>query len=142
MKDPSDAIRQWVFDTLDGNITYGGSAVTVYSFPPKDETMPYILLAEQSTTEAESTKDAYLTESEITIEVWSSHSGNDATYKAVNTISDDILQLIRTRTQTGFDSDYNVITVTLTSGATQKFLIDNKIEIVKSLIIKLLLEEL
>ncbi len=88
MKDASDAIRDWLYTVLSGNITYG-TVVPVYSFAPKDAAMPFILIGEQYMYgEEASTKDDNITENSVTIEVYSSHTGNDASYVPVNTIMD------------------------------------------------------
>jgi hypothetical protein len=141
MKDPSDNIRDWLYTLLYGNVSYGGSTVAVYSFPPKDQSFPYIVIGEQTMTgESESTKDAYITEHEVTIEIWDSYSGNDASYVKVNTIADSILQLVRVRTAITI-TGYNVIRLLADNMATERVLTEKEIIIYKSMLIRLLLEE-
>lgn len=149
MKDPSDDIRDWLFTSLNNNITYG-SIVPVYSFPPKDAAKPYIVIGEQSSPGEDSPKDRYMSEHDVTLEIWTSHTGNNASYVAANSISSSILQLIRTRAQTnGYARDeggvamanFNVIRVNMRGMVTDVFLNDQEIIVYKSLNINLLLEE-
>jgi hypothetical protein len=151
MKDPSDNIRDWLYNVMLGTITYGGDYIPVYSFPPRDAAMPYIVIGEQMMSgEDESTKDSWLTEHEVTIEVWDSYTGNDGSYVKVNSIANDILELIRTRslTVTGSGGEsiagitgWTVVRLTAEAMLTDRFLWDNNIIIYKSLNIRLLLEE-
>lgn len=151
MKDPSDNIRDYVYNVLNGTVSYGGSYIPVYSFAPKDSAYPHIIIGEQQMlTEDPSPKDAWVTENTVTIEVWDSYTGNDASYVKVNTISNSILELLRTRAMalTGSGgwaiagiTGFNLISLTLDSSITDRFLWENKIIIFKSLNIKMLLEE-
>lgn len=141
MKDPSDSIRDWLYTTLNAAVSYGGSTISVYSFPPKDQTFPYIVIGEQTMSgESESTKDAYITEHEVTIEVWDSYLGNDASYVRANTIGDSVLQLLRTRTAITI-SGYNVIRLLADAMITDRIITDKSIIIYKSILVRLLLEE-
>lgn len=140
MKDPSSAIRDWVYDTLNAAVSYGGSAVTVYSFPAKDATMPYILIGENYMLGERGTKDAYISEHDIIIEVYTSSTGNRASYASVDSIADDIIQLLRTRTMPTI-TGYNCISVLVDNMVTDRFTTDTNIIIYKSIQIKLMLEE-
>jgi len=151
MKDPSDNIRDYVYNVLYGTVSYGGSYVPVYSFAPKDATYPHIVIGEQQMlTEEPSPKDDWITEHSVTIEIWDSYSGNDASYVKVNTIANSVTQLLRTRTMTLSGSGgqtiagitgFNLISLTVENMITDRFLWDNQIVIYKSLNIKLVLEE-
>jgi hypothetical protein len=140
MKDPSSAIRDWVYDTLNGAVSYGGSAVTVYSFPSKDATMPYILIGENYMLGERGTKDAYISEHDIMIEVYTSYTGNRASYASVDSIADDIIQLLRTRIMPAI-TGYNCISVLVDNMVTDRFTTDTNIIIYKLIQIKLMLEE-
>lgn len=151
MKDPSDNIRDWLYNVMYGTITYGDDYIPVYSFPPRDAEMPYIVIGEQMMSgEDESTKDSWLTEHEVTIEVWDSYTGNDGSYVKVNAIANSILELVRTRNLTVVGSGgesiagitgWAVVRLTAEAMLTDRFLWDNNIIIYKSLNIRLLLEE-
>jgi len=150
MKDASDIIREWVYNVLYKTITYGSAYVDVYSFAPKDAAFPYILIGEQMMTGEDGTKDKFITNHEVTIEVWTSFKGNDASYVPVNSISDSALQLLRQRsfethgsggqTIAGF-TGYNSITITVNNLITDRFMMDNNIIIYKSIVLNLKLEE-
>jgi hypothetical protein len=141
MKDPSDSIRQWVYTVLSTHVTYNAVVVPVYSFAPKDAVMPYILIGEQLMTGEQGAKDSYMTDNEINIEIYSSHTANDATYKAVSSIAEDCLELLRTRLIVTTITGYNSVSITLKGSVTDRFLMEDKIIIYKSLNINLLLEE-
>lgn len=149
MKDPSGSIRQWIYNVLNGTIWYNLASVPCYSFPPKDATFPYIVIAEQSFNQ-DGTKDCYMSSNEVTLEVYSSHSGNDATYKVVNSVTEDIMEILVQRTIETHGSGggtvatitgYNPISITLNSSLTDRIITDKEIIIFKSLNINLLLEE-
>jgi len=142
MKDPSGLIRSWLFTLLDTNVSYGSSVVPVYSFAPKNARMPYILLAQQSAgPEGEhSTKDSYVTDQSFTIEIYSSHTGNDASYVPINTISNSVLQLVRVRTSITIVG-YNVVSCVLDNTITDNFLMDDTTIIMKVLNFTLIIEE-
>lgn len=151
MKDPSDNIRDYVYNLLYGTVSYGGSYVPVYSVAPKDSTYPHIIIGEQSMiTQEPSTKDVWVTEHTVTIEIWDSYTGNDASYVKVNSIANSITELINTRTMTLVGSGgqsiagitgFDLIATTVESMITDRFLWETNIVIYKSLIIKFLLEE-
>ena len=94
MKDPAGLVRSWLYTLLNTNVSYGSKTIPVYSFAPKDAAMPYILISQQSTGPEgnHSTKDSYVTDHSFTIEIYSSHTGNDASYVPINTISDSVMQ--------------------------------------------------
>lgn len=132
MKDPSGLIRAWLYGVLNGTVSYGGSAVPVYSFPPKDAAKPYMLIAEQSSTGEDSTKDVYISKHLITLEIYSSHTGNDASYVPINTIADSAIQLIRKRTKITI-SGYNVISLVFDGSITDRIDYDTEIVLIKVL---------
>lgn len=137
MKDPAGAVRSWLYGVLNTHVTYGGANVPVYSFVPKDAAKPYIYLAEQSSPAEDGTKDCYILKHNFTIEIYTSHTGNDASYIPVNTISDSVLQLIRTRTKITGLTGFNVISSTVESIQTGS--IDNDTDILIYKIINIIL---
>lgn len=151
MKDPSDVIREWVYNVLYQTIYYSTAYVPVYSFAPKDAAFPYIIIGEQSMYgENQSTKDKNITEHQIMIEVYSKHNGNDASYVPVNTIMDLVLQTIRTEpldvTGSGGQSipvltGFNSINIIADSMVTDRFQTDTNIIMYKSINISFLMEE-
>lgn len=150
MKDPSEDIRQWLYDILNLTISYGGSYVPCYSFTPMNSAMPFIVLGEQYMEEDVSVKDKSITMNTIAIEVYASYSGNDASYKLINSVANSIMELVTADpiTQVGSGGasagsidNYNEIVISVQSIATQRVLFDNEIVIMKSIIIKFMLEE-
>ena len=139
MKDPSKQIRDWMYTALNGTVTYG-SVVPVYTFPDKDAALPYIVIGEMSSPGEDGTKDKYIAEYDVTVEIWTAHTGNTASYVPADTIANLILTILRTRTGitvTGF----NVIKVNMRGMVTDRFLDDKQIIIYKSVNINLLVEE-
>lgn len=150
MKDPENDIRTWLHQKLSG-ITYGGSSVPVYTFPPKDAAMPYIVIGDASSPGESSTKDGFLIEYNVTLEIWVSFTGNDASMKPVNAISNSIMQAIRTLgginsysyigTEGEF-ADWNAIRCEIREVITDRFLSDRGPVIYKSININFYMEEL
>ena len=140
MKDPSGSIRTWLFGILDENVSYGGSDVPVYSFAPKDATMPYILLGGQSSPGEEGPKDAYISTQNFTVEVYTSNLGNDGSYIPCDTIASSILQLVRLRTAITI-SGYNVISLTFDNMITDAIDVETEIVIYKIMYFTMIIEE-
>ena len=150
MKDPSDSIRQWLYNILNNTITYSGAYIPCYSFVPKDASKPCIVIGEQYMDSDISVKDAWITENSVILEVYASYSGNDASYKLINSVSDDIMEKVTADPVTAIGSGgFSVTTITgfdpisimIQSTATERVLFDTQIMIMKSIVVKLTLEE-
>jgi hypothetical protein len=150
MKDPSDDIRDWLHSVLNGHVTFLGSNVAVYSFPPGDASYPYIVLGEQSGDGEDGAKDRWLWDVTTQIHIFTKHINSDASYVPVNTISSAIWQLVRTADTTdnySTDEDtvalanFNIIRVRVGSFSTERVLDDNGVIISKQVSINLLVEE-
>lgn len=156
MKDATGNIRTWLYNTLNNSISYNGTWITCDSFPSKDKQPPYILIAEiDMMGEGESTKDKWITEYQAIVEIYTLSTGNRASYAAVDSISDDILNQIRgsvkqpvdtTFTGSGGQSvagitGFNLISNTVVGIASQRFENEKGIIIMKSITFKLILEE-
>ena len=150
MKDPSDDIRDWLYTTINGHVTYGGSNVPVYTFPPENVVYPYIVLGEQSGEGEEGKKDKWLWDVATQINVYTQNRGHDASYVPVNSISSTIMNLVRTFT-TGDSyatdespvalTNFNLVRVRMGAFNTDRILNDNEIIISKQLTINILVEE-
>ena len=142
MKDPSGLIRTWLFGVLDTNVSYNGSVVPVYSFTSKDAAMPYILIGQQAgVSEMDySTKSSWVTPQSVTIEIYTSNTGNDASYVSLNTISDSVIQLIRTRAAIVI-AGFNVVSCVVDSIITDTINFETNIVLVKIINITLIIEE-
>lgn len=141
MKDASGYIRTWLYSTLNGHVTYNTVNVPVYSFVPKGTSMPYMVIGEQSFGGDEGTKGSYMYRHTITLEIWTSHTGNDASYVPANTIGDSALQLIRTSTQPTGLTGFTCVVHQITGGMTDRLQFDNEIIIFKSYDIELIVTE-
>jgi hypothetical protein len=140
MKDPSGVIRSWLYTTLSGQVSYAGVTVPVYSFVPKDSAMPYILLAEQSGGGEEGAKESWIVRHTATLEVYTSSTGNDASYVPCNTIADSVLQKVRTRTSVTL-SGFTVISVVVDNILTDRVDNGTNIIILKIINLSLLIQE-
>jgi uncharacterized protein (TIGR02145 family) len=151
MKDPSDNIRTWLYEVLYGTVAYNNAYVPVYSFAPKDAVMPHIVIGEQTMDAEDGTKDAYITTNNTVIEIYASYTGNDAKYKAVNSIAEDILEIVRQRTRETHGSGgatvtaitgFNIITTTLAGALTDRIVLENMIVVFKQIEISMVVEEI
>jgi len=113
MKDPIKYIRQAIITALSGNVSYGGSNVPVYNRVPSSASEPYIKVYSVQTNEADQNADEFITETLTRIEVVTAFDSDDGGELQMNTIVNDILVLIRTRSNGYFDlssNDFNVYT--------------------------------
>ena len=151
MKDPCDDIRDWIYTTLNNAISYGGSIVPVYSFPPSGVSKPYIVIGDHEAAEIQPTKDAYIWDVTTTIEIYTSFANaTNASYLALNSISTQVLQLLVQRAYGGYGVEeggvafhnFNLITCRPTGMRTERQISDTEIKLYKELNINQLLEEL
>jgi len=113
MKDPIKYIRQAMINALDGNISYNGSNVPVYGRVPSSASEPYIKIYSVQTNEADQNADEFITETLTRIEVVTAFDSDSGGELEVNTIVNDILVIIRTRSSGYFDlssNDFHVYT--------------------------------
>ena len=151
MKDASKEIRDWLYTTLNGYLSYSGSNVPVYTVPDKNTSMPYVIIGEISSPGEDGTKDKFINEYDITIEIWTDFAGSIGSYIPADSIASSILQRVRTWAATsGYDRDegpvainaaFNVIRVNMRGMVTDRFLNEERIVVYKSVNINLLVEE-
>jgi hypothetical protein len=113
MKDPIKYIRQAMITALNGNISYGGANVPVYGRVPSSASEPYIKIYSVQTNEADQNADEFITETLTRIEVVTAFDSDSGGELEVNTIVNDILVIIRTRSSGYFDlssNDFHVYT--------------------------------
>ena len=142
MKDPSGAIRTWLYGVFNGQVSYNAVAVPVYSVVPKDTVGNYIYIG-QITAGAEndnSTKDSWINTYTVSIEIYSVQEANNASYVPVDAIGSSVLQLIRTRTAATI-SGYTVVSRVLDSIVTDIMDFETKIVAVKIMNLTLIIEE-
>lgn len=113
MKDPIKYIRQAMINALSGNISYNGANVPVYGRVPSSASEPYIKIYSVQTNEADQNADEFITETLTRIEVVTAFDSDSGGELEVNTIVNDILVIIRTRSSGYFDlssNDFHVYT--------------------------------
>jgi len=99
MKDPTNVIIAALHGALDGNVSYGGNTIPVYTrvieWGDRDYDQ-YIEIAEPSLDE-DGPKDAYISDGTVTINVFDFFEGkNEGSWTRANAISSSITQLIDT----------------------------------------------
>lgn len=152
MKDPCDDIRDWLYTSLNGYLSYAGANVPVYSFPTEDVVYPYVVIGEHASEGEESIKDRYMWDVATYLEIRTELSVHDASYLPVNSISDQIMQRLRVSYPAGgygYGQDegavamnnFNVIRVRFGAFNTDRQLGQDKILISKQLTVQLLVEE-
>ncbi len=151
MKDPCDDIRDWIYATLNNAVSYGGSIVPVYSFPPSGVAKPYIVIGDHEAGEPEGVKDSYVWDVMTTIEIYTSFpNATNASYLSLNSISTQVLQLLVQRAYGGYGvedggvhfNNFHLISCRPTGMRTERRLSDTEIMLYKELNINQLLEEL
>ena len=113
MKDPIKYIRQAMITALNGNISYDGANVPVYGRVPSSASEPYIKIYSVQTNETDQNADEFITETLTRIEVVTAFDSDSGGELEVNTIVNDILVIIRTRSSGYFDlssNDFHVYT--------------------------------
>ena len=113
MKDPIKYIRQAMINALNGNISYDGANVPVYGRVPSSASEPYIKIYSVQTNEADQNADEFITETLTRIKVVTAFDSDSGGELEVNTIVNDILVIIRTRSSGYFDlssNDFHVYT--------------------------------
>lgn len=122
MKDIGLSLRTAYYNRLQGAITYGGEVVNVYdsSAVPNTANKPYILLSTYISTElGEGSKQSYAQEVTLLIDVVTKFPNSMGGKKQCDTISNSVIELIRTR-QNGYLtlSGFQIITTLLDSNNT------------------------
>ena len=129
MKDIGLSLRTAYYNRLQGAITYAGSVVNVYdsSSVPSNADKPYILLSTYISTElGEGSKQSYAQEVTLLIDVVTKFPNSMGGKKQCDTISNSVIELIRTR-QAGYLtlSGFQIITTLLDSNQTLEELVSD-----------------
>jgi hypothetical protein len=150
MKDPCDDIRDWIYTTLSGHISYGGALVPVYSFPPENVSYPYIMIGEQSAQGEDGAKDRWLFDVTTMLHIFTQHKEHDASYVPVNTISSSVMERIRRRNRgdsyaTGEETvtlaNFELVKVNIGPFTTERYLTETGVILGKQISINTLVEE-
>ena len=103
MREASHHIRKGIIDALDSQITIDGSTVPIFNRVPINQDEPFIKVSTITVDEVDQNKTSFTNEVLIRIEaVTSFYSDNGGEYHS-NLIVDDILNLIRTRSDSYID---------------------------------------
>ena len=107
MRESAHHIRKGIIDALDGQITINGTSVPILNRVPLNQSEPFIKVSTVSTNEVDENKTSFTNEVLIRIEaITSFFSDNGGEYDS-NLIVDDILNLIRTRSNSYIDLSSN-----------------------------------
>jgi hypothetical protein len=93
MKDPTDEILTAFYSALNGNLTYSDVNWPVYTSADTDQNYNYVLLDDVFLTN-DMTKDAFISEGTILIDIVGGAMGKRGTLKGVNSICNQILLLV------------------------------------------------
>ena len=122
MKYIGEDLYQAYFDLLDGNIEWSGADVPVYTVVKPTATPPYIYLNDVQTFEG-GTKDTFIHEATMIIDIIT----NDRSKKAMASITDDLLGLLKTSRGGVISMDnFTVIAMDVVGQQTNEYLDDEK----------------
>jgi len=116
MKEVIHRIRKALLDKLAGNIVLRGATVPIYNRIPSDASYPFIRIYSVSNDEINQNQTSYLTETITRLEVITRFSGDNGGELDSNLITDQVLQLVRTRSADYIDLDeqgFNVFSSTV-----------------------------
>jgi len=103
MKEAIAYIRQAIIDRLTNNILIDGSPLPVLNRITSNTQIPYIRVYSNGTNETDFNQTSFITETITRIEVVTRYQGDSGGELQTNQAVNDILQLIRTRSDGYFD---------------------------------------
>jgi len=109
MKDCFYQYRKGLYEALNGNVTYDGSAVPVMEYAGWEQETPYIQILRMNSS-PESDHDTHTQVVTTDIQVVTSHQGeiDDFGSKQSDTIMDDVMELLISLGVTEDDRDINI----------------------------------
>ena len=108
-------IRKAFIDRLSGNISVGGSNVSIYNVIPRNASYPLIKVYSVSNDETDLNRSSFNVEASIRLEVITRFDGNSGGELQCNQIVDEVLNQIRTRSSGYIDlsaQNWNVYSIT------------------------------
>lgn len=108
-------IRKAFIDRLSGNISVGGSNVSIYNVIPRNASYPLIRVYSVSNDETDLNRSSFNVEASIRLEVITRFDGNSGGELQCNQIVDEVLNQIRTRSSGYVDlsaQNWNVYSIT------------------------------
>ena len=113
MKDVNNAYREAVYAALNGQITYGGNTVKVFSGIADTTDDLYIVLSTMNDTQVARNKKKFCTASVLVIDIVH-HQQRAVSYSAVSNVYSQVMELLVPSPQTGgfaLDSDFQLMSV-------------------------------
>lgn len=142
MKDPGYSLRKAYFDKLNGNVLLNSTTVNIYDNIPNHAEYPYIQIANISTAD-ESTKDNFNTNCVVTLQLYTGTAGYSYSKKDVDTLSNQVLQLLVSKTnKPDAGPDFSIITSQLESSTYLETQYDGFYEVRKIIRIRNIIEQL
>jgi len=113
MREVIHRVRKAYIDKLNGAVLLRGATVPIYNRIPSDASFPYIRIYSVSNDETDQNQTNYITEVITRLEVVTRFTGDSGGELDSNLITDEILQLVRTRSANYINLDeegFNVYT--------------------------------
>jgi hypothetical protein len=107
MREAAHHIRKGIINALDSQITINGSTVPVFNRVPINQSEPFIKVSTSSSDEVDENKTSFTNELIIRIESVTSFLADNGGEYDSNLIVDEILNLVRTRSDSYIDLSSN-----------------------------------
>lgn len=114
MREAFHHIRKKFIDALDGNVTVNSANVPIYNRVPSTQTTPFIRVYSHLMEEIDQNRSSFNTELITKIECITSFEGDDGGEYELNQIVDQVLEIVRTRSNVDLSAEnFNVYTTTI-----------------------------
>jgi hypothetical protein len=113
MREVIHRVRKAYIDKLASNVLLRGASVPIYNRVPSDASFPYIRIYSVSNDEIDQNQTNYITEVITRLEIVTRFTGDSGGELDSNLITDEVLELVRTRTSSYINLDdegFNVFT--------------------------------
>ena len=113
MREVIHRVRKAYIDKLASNVLLRGASVPIYNRVPSDASFPYIRIYSVSNDEIDQNQTNYITEVITRLEIVTRFTGDSGGELDSNLITDEVLELVRTRTSSYInleDEGFNVFT--------------------------------
>jgi len=114
MREAFHHIRKKFIDALDGNVTVNSANVPIYNRVPSTQSTPFIRVYSHLMEEIDQNRSSFNTELITKIECITSFEGDDGGEYELNQIVDQVLEIVRTRSNVDLSAEnFNVYTTTI-----------------------------
>ena len=114
MREAFHHIRKKFIDALDGNVTVNSANVPIFNRVPSTQSTPFIRVYSHLMEEIDQNRSSFNTELITKIECITSFEGDDGGEYQLNQIVDQVLEIIRTRSNVDLSTEnFNVYTTTI-----------------------------